>query len=163
MLNSLHSLNAIQEGHLFIIHTYVSWLFHRRQSHDYPHASEVITDDTHYNDVRMGMMASQITSLTIVYSIVYSGADQSKHQSSASLAFVRGNHRWPVNWPVTRKMFPFNGVIMGWNSTGSKPQQNKTRHRPFVISLAILCVIAGYQWNTGLCQWTVITELFIFV
>ena len=45
----------------------------------------------HYNDVIMGAMASQITSLTIVYSTVYSGADQRKHQSSASPAFVRGN------------------------------------------------------------------------
>ena len=70
----------------------------------------------HYNDVTMGSMASQITSLTIVYSAVYSGADQRKHQSSASLAFVRGIHRRPVNspykWPVTRKMFPFVDVIM---------------------------------------------------
>ena len=61
-------------------------------------------------------MASQTTSLTIVYSTVYSGADQRKHQSSASLALVRGIHRWPVNsphkWPVTRKMFPFDDVIM---------------------------------------------------
>ena len=64
----------------------------------------------------MGAIASQITSLTIVYSIVYSDADQRKHQSSASLAFVRGIHRGPVNsphkWPVTRKMFPFDDVIM---------------------------------------------------
>ena len=44
----------------------------------------------HYSDVTMGSMASQITSLTIVYSTVYSGVDQRKHQSSASLAFVRG-------------------------------------------------------------------------
>ena len=48
---------------------------------------------THYADVIMIEMASQITSLTVVYSIVNSGADQSKHQSSASLAFVRGIHR----------------------------------------------------------------------
>ena len=48
----------------------------------------------HYNDVIMDSMAFQITSLTIVYSAVYSGADQRKHQSSASLAFVRGLHRW---------------------------------------------------------------------
>ena len=41
----------------------------------------------------MTTMASQITSITVVYSIVYSGADQRKHQSSASLAFVRGIHR----------------------------------------------------------------------
>ena len=70
----------------------------------------------HYGDVIMGVIASQITSLTIAYSTVYSDADQRKHQSSASLAFVRGIHRGPVNsahkWPVTRKMFPFDDVIM---------------------------------------------------
>ena len=64
----------------------------------------------------MSAIAAQITSLTIVYSTVYLGADQSKHQSSASLAFVCGIHRGPVNsphkWPVTRKMFPFDDVIM---------------------------------------------------
>ena len=53
-----------------------------------------------YNDVIMSPMASQITSLTIVYSTVYSGADQKKHQSSASLVFMRGIHRWPVNCPT---------------------------------------------------------------
>ena len=70
----------------------------------------------HYNDVIMGAIASQITSLTIVYPIVYSDADQWKHQSSASLAFVRGIHRGPVKsphkWPVTRKMFSFDDVIV---------------------------------------------------
>ena len=64
----------------------------------------------------MGAIASQITSLTIVFSTVYSDADQRKYQSSASLAFVQGIHRGPVNsphkWPVTRKMFPFDDVIM---------------------------------------------------
>ena len=47
---------------------------------------------------------------------VHPGADQRKHQGSASLAFVRGIHRRPVNsphkWPVTRKMFPFDDVVM---------------------------------------------------
>ena len=70
----------------------------------------------HYSDVIMGVMASQITSFTSVYSSVYSGADQRKHQSSASLAFVRGIHQWPVNsphkGPVTWKMFPFYDVII---------------------------------------------------
>ena len=64
----------------------------------------------------MGTIASQITSLTIVYSTVYSDADQRKHQSSASLAFVQGIHRRPVNslhkWPITQKMFPFDDLIM---------------------------------------------------
>ena len=71
---------------------------------------------SHYSDVMMGVMASQITSHTIVYSTVYSSADQRKHQSSAPLAFVWGIHRWSVNsphkWPVARKMFPFDDVIM---------------------------------------------------
>ena len=75
---------------------------------------------SHYNDVIMGTIVSQITSLTIVYSTVYSDADQRKHQRSASLAFVPGIHRGPVNsphtWPVTRKMVPFDDVIM--NSHG---------------------------------------------
>ena len=66
----------------------------------------------HYSDVIMSAMVSQITSLTIVYSTVYSGGDQRKRQSSASLAFVREIHRSPVNssqkGPVTRKMFPFD-------------------------------------------------------
>ena len=70
----------------------------------------------HYDDFVMGAMASQITSLMIVYRKVYSGADQRKHQSSASLAFGRGIHRGPVNslhkWPVTQKMFQFDDVIM---------------------------------------------------
>ena len=53
---------------------------------------------THYCDVIMGTLASQVTSLTTVYSTIHSGADQRKHQRSASLAFVRGIHRWPVNY-----------------------------------------------------------------
>ena len=59
----------------------------------------------------MGAIASQITNLTSVYSIVYLDANQRKHQSSASPAFVPVNS--PHKWPVTRKMFPFDGVILG--------------------------------------------------
>ena len=75
-----------------------------------------ITLNTHYSDVIMCAMACQITSLTIVYSTIYSGTDERKHQSSMSLAFVRVIHQWPVNsppkGPVMRKMFPFGDVIM---------------------------------------------------
>ena len=62
----------------------------------------------HYNDVIMSAIASQITSLTIVYS------------SSASLAFVRGIHRWysPHKGPVTRKMSPFDDAIMFYTTNG---------------------------------------------
>ena len=70
----------------------------------------------HYSDIIMSIMASQIISPTIVYSIVYSGADQRKHQSSTSLAIVRVIHWWPVNYPhegsVMWKMFPFDDIIM---------------------------------------------------
>ena len=73
----------------------------------------------------MDSIASQITSLTIVYSAVYSAVDQRKHQSSASLAFVRGIHRGPVNsphkGPVTRKMFPFDDVVMWKHLLGRWP------------------------------------------
>ena len=76
---------------------------------------------SHYNGVIMGAIASQITSLTIVYSIVYSEANQRKHQSSASLAFVQGIHLGPVNsrhkCPVTRKVFPFDDEIMPFTET----------------------------------------------
>ena len=90
-------------------------------------------DISHYDDVIMGAMASQITSIAIVYSTVYLGADQSKHQSSASLAFVWGIHRGPVNsphkWPVTRKMFPFDDVIMDDTVGSCNDQQTLCQHQ----------------------------------
>ena len=70
----------------------------------------------HYNDVISGAITPEIPSLTFVHSTVYSGADHRKYQSSASLAFVRGIHRRSINssyeWLLTRKMFPFDDVIM---------------------------------------------------
>ena len=76
----------------------------------------------HYNEGIMGAISSQITSLTIVYTIIYSEPDQRKHQSFASLAFVWGIHRGPVNsphkWPVTREVFPFDDVIMIFDGHG---------------------------------------------
>ena len=72
----------------------------------------------HYSDVIMGVMGTQITSIMIVNLAVYSGADQQIYQSSASLPFVRGFRRWPVNSPhkepITRKMYPFDDIIMNW-------------------------------------------------
>ena len=68
----------------------------------------------HYIDVIMSAMPSQITSLTIIYSNVYPGANQRKHKSSASLVVVRGIHWWPVDSPqkrpVTQKMFPYDAL-----------------------------------------------------
>ena len=106
----------------------------------------------------MIMLASQITSLMVVYSIVYSGVNQRIHQSSASQAFVREIHRGPVNfphkWPVTRKMFPFDDVIMKWVQIGT--------HRKYPIPhpsrQAIGCLLLGFGENwpryigTALCM-----------
>ena len=67
-------------------------------SHSPPMAHrDIVIAFGHYNDAIMSTIASQITSLTIVYSGVYSGWEQRKHQSSALLAFVRGIHQWPID------------------------------------------------------------------
>ena len=98
------------------------------------HMIHAIIHSHHYSEVMMTTVASQITSVTIVYSTVYSDADQRKHQSSASLAFVRGIHRGPGNsphkWPVTRKMFPFDDVIL----------YSFPRLHPLALSLAPLAI-----------------------
>ena len=109
----------------------------------------------HYDVVIMGAMASQITSLTIDYSTVYSGADQRKHQSSAPLAFVRGIHRGPGNsphkWPVTRKMFLFDDVIMNYSAIVGKLQEsephtcfNEIRTTNTEIDLMWSCIYGCY-------------------
>ena len=128
----------------------------------------------HHSDIMIGVIASQITSLMIVYSTIYSGADQGKHQSSASLVFVWGIHRGPGNSrhkrPVTRKMFPFDNVIMQWEKTlHTLLAWSKTIYRKWTLddackwnmilmpvfqSMALQlsfesCVAIGYKaWNT---------------
>ena len=94
----------------------------------------------------MGAIASQITSLTIVSSTVYSGTDQRKHESAASLAFVRGIHRGPVNsthkWPVTRKVFPFDDVIMACVQT--KASHTHTTEQISIEIFRLLFAFWGY-------------------
>ena len=97
----------------------------------------------HYCDVIMSTMASQITSLTIVCWIVYSDSDQRKHQSTASLAIMWGIHRWSVNFPhkgpVTRKMFPFDDVIMYFTIPS---------HKLYIIMLFMRLLILFQPWRT---------------
>ena len=101
----------------------------------------------HYGDVIMGAIASQINSFTIVYSTVYSDADQRKHQISASLAFVWGIHRRPVNsqhkWPVARKMFPFDAVIMFC----SRPVAKSMYYWNTIYQYAMLNAKPSYIWT----------------
>ena len=86
----------------------------------------------------MSAIESQITGVFIVCSTVGSGADRRKQQSSASLAVVRGIHRWPVNSPhkrpATRTMFPFDDVIMLCTQYVRSPRRQE--HKETVGSLA---------------------------
>ena len=87
-------------------------------------------------------MAFQITSLTIVYSTVYQGTDQRKHQSSSSLAFVRGIPRLsensPQKGPVTRKMFPFDDTLQ--YATAITQAIFQCAHKQ-------ACLPGGHKWN----------------
>ena len=107
-----------------VVHIFRYIMFHSRkrirkfhlQNDGSLYLPHFVNRENHYSDVIMTAMAPQIISLTIVYSTLYSGADQRKHQTSASLAFVRRIDRWPVNsphkGPLTRERFPFDDVIM---------------------------------------------------
>ena len=80
--------------------------------------SWITRNSGYYSDAIMNALAALINGVPIVYTTVCSGADDRKHQSSASLAFVWGIHWWPVNsshkrW-VTQKRFLSDNVIMAW-------------------------------------------------
>ena len=121
----------------------------------------------HYCEVIMGALESQITSLTIVYSIVHSAADQRNHQSSAPLTFVRGIHWWSVNsmqkGPVTRKTFPFDDVIMisvpADGLITLSPSAEIFRHTKYIHKcIAPSCLFSTQVRGDG--TWPLITHLF---
>ena len=98
----------------------------------------------HFYDVIMSTMASQITSLTIVYSTVYARCRSKKLQTSASLAFVRGIHRSPVNSPhkrpVTQKKFPFDGTIINFGSA-TKGALKHYSDQGSILTFGITCPV----------------------
>ena len=85
----------------------------------------------------------------IVYSTIYSGADQWKYQSSASLSFVRGIHRWlgnsPHKGPVTQKRFPFDDVIIGMCRV-SHTSLNFCRLSFSTFSCAVVYPVCSHSW-----------------
>ena len=124
-----------------------------------------------YGDVIMSAMVSQITSLT---STVYSGTAQRNHQSSASSAFVRGIHRWPVNsphkGPVRRKIFPLDDVIMLVSSFVNRCRPHVSEQEPpqatalpswYTTKTACLCRGTNCRWSIGGCDdcWGVLGTL----
>ena len=104
---------------------------------------------SHYSDVIMSGMASQIIGVLIVYSTVSSGADKWKHQNSAPL--VRGIHRWPVNsphkGPATRKMYLFGDVIMQLHYLYSLGPWLCTEQ----VKVNII-IINNFTWTKGVLQ-----------
>ena len=97
----------------------------------------------HYWDVIMSAIASQITSLTIVYSTVYSGTDQRKHQSSSSLAFCARNSPGTGEFPA-QKASNAGNVFIWWCNHGNR--------RPFHWWFFI-CYLKSMQ-NSSLCNST---------
>ena len=114
----------------------------------------------HYSNVMMSAMASQITSGSIVYSTVCSDTDQRKYWTCASLAFVMGIHQWsensPHKRPVTRKIFPFDDVIMvtGDKAALFKWMESKQNEKPLTETL-MTCTqdVVGISNEKGLPWW----------
>ena len=108
--------------------------------------SQLVIVIVHYSDAIMGAMASEITSLTIVYSTVYSGADQRKHQSSALLVFVQ-------KWPVTRKMFPFDDVIRDFKYDPSAGAKRRLLYQTTsCIVMSIVNDVTNLLFHVSLCS-----------
>ena len=91
---------------------------------------------SHYSDVIMSTIASLITSLAVVYSTVYSDADQRKHQSSASLAFAWGIHR--DRW-IPRTKGQLRGKCFHL-MTSSCGEWNATPWRWRDVTIGIICI-----------------------
>ena len=113
----------------------------------------------------MGARASQITSLTIVYSIVYSDADQRKHESSASLAFVQGIHRWPVNSPQKLASNAEN-VSIWWRHHGCRTgdavrvETSCLRHRIETLSVLLALCEENAPVTVGFLSQRPVTQSF---
>ena len=109
---------------------------------------------SHCSDVIMGAMVSLITSLMIVYSTVYSGVDQRKHQHFASLAFVWGIHLGPLNSPnKRRKMFPFDDVTM----RGKALQGHRYKRAIYIrhgVRWNIIWCEEQQVWHQIICWWS---------
>ena len=93
----------------------------------------------------MSVMAYQITGVSIVYSIVCSGADQSKHQSYASQAFARGIDRWPVNSSHKGQQ---RGKCFHLMTSGQSiySQRNKAQQRQMLIYALAQRSWCGVYW-----------------
>ena len=137
-------------------------------------ATYYICHHSHYIDIIMRVMASKITNVSIVCSIVCSGADQRKHQSSASLAFVRVNSPVTGKFPAQRASNAENGSIW-WRHYVCRRTQDKFTFPGLLRQLVrsrsngnIFCVtgtlygeFTGHRW-IPLTQWPVTRSFVVF-
>ena len=103
----------------------------------------------HYNAVIMSATASQITNLMSAYSSVYSGEDQRKRQSSASVAFVRWIHPWPVNSPSQRASNEENSSIWWRHHEGIHQWWCQPWRNRFYVRVS-LCTVDVVAENWGI-------------
>ena len=107
-MNNANIFSTWKKGFVFCVYFYQWHMLHTAPVY----LRKIPLSWWHYSDVIMSMMVSQVTSISIVCSTICSGTGQRKHQSSTSLAFVRGIHRWSVDYPhkgpIMWKMFPFD-------------------------------------------------------
>ena len=149
---------------LFSLNAMMCWLFWLiiLRNHEHILAQVIIPPllQWHHNECN-GISYHQ----SIICSTICSGTHQRKHQSSASLAFVRGSkHRWlvdsPHKGPVKRKMFPFDDIIMWWSGTGicnHHDDQSQPAHlKPLPTSYIYLHVSTATWWHS-LCQFHLLT------
>ena len=107
----------------------------------------------HYTDIRMSVMGSRITSVSIVCSTVCSGADQRKNQSFASLAFVRGIHRWPVNSPQRASNVENVSIWRRHHESGKSQGKSRNLFLPTLATLTRAIIILP-QWAVVILpQW----------
>ena len=99
-----------------------------------------------YNDVIMSAMASQITDVSFVCLTVCSGADQRRHQSSASLTFLRGIHRWTVDSP--HKASNVENVFIWWRHHGRLWRHQATMSFNMHVFPRKIAAIFVFGWNT---------------
>ena len=127
-----YGVTSPQRVEIYVLHIWLSNCYNVLNGERLPGVFNIVdawdfrTLIYHYSDFIMSAIASPFSSITIVYSTIYSGPNERKHQSFASLTFVRGIHRWPVislqKWPVTRIMFPFDDVIKMLRVRSSVPR-----------------------------------------
>ena len=145
-------------GIMYISHTNIlapQWTNYRFvQLHEWNHNSNNNGKLTHYGDVIMRTIASQITSLTVVNSTVYSDADQRKHPVNS-----------PHKGPVTRKMLQFDDVIMSFNDSSNLYFYNlyNNSHTLLMVILlqTTLVKITNLQLAHVRCKWTEYLKCFL--